>query len=168
MSAVQALNIARAAGVRIGIDGDALTLDADTAPPPKVLELLAHHKAQVVALLRPGRDGWTGEDWQTFFDERAGIAEFDGGLPRDQAEARAFACSVAEWLNRNPVRSPPGRCLVCGDIEHPDHPLLPFSTDATGRACLHSGCWPAWHSSRNAEAVAALSTFEIHETRTSL
>ena len=26
---------------------------------------------------------------------------FDGGLPRDQAEAPAFACCVAEWLNRN-------------------------------------------------------------------
>ena len=110
MSAVHALKLARAAGVRIGIDGDALTLDADAAPPPAVLDLLARHKAQVIALLRPGGDGWSGEDWRAFFDERAGIAEFDGGLPRDQAEARAFACCVAEWLNRNPVRSPPGRC----------------------------------------------------------
>ena len=34
MSAVQALKAARDAGVRIGVDGDALTLDADAAPPP--------------------------------------------------------------------------------------------------------------------------------------
>ena len=34
------------------------------------------------ALLRTGRDSWSGEDWRAFFDERAGIAEFDGGLPR--------------------------------------------------------------------------------------
>ncbi len=52
MSAVQALKAARDAGVRIGIDGDALTLDAEAAPPAAVLDLLSHHKAGVVALLR--------------------------------------------------------------------------------------------------------------------
>jgi hypothetical protein len=167
MSAVHALKLARAAGVRIGIDGDALTLDAEAAPPSAVLDLLARHKAQVIALLRPGGDGWSGEDWRAFFDERAGIAEFDGGLPRDQAEARAFTCCIAEWLNRNPVRSPPGRCHGCGEAEHGQDPLLPFGTDPTGHAWLHSRCWPAWHVSRKAEAIAALSIFEIHETRTS-
>ena len=167
MSAVQAVKLARAVGVRIGIDGDALTLDADAAPPSAVLDLLAHHKPQVIALLRPGGDGWSGEDWRVFFDERAGIAEFDGGLPCDQAEARAFACCIAEWLNRNPARSPPGRCHGCGDAEHGYDLLLPFGTEPTGHASLHSRCWPAWHASRTAEAIAALSTFEIQETRPS-
>lgn len=166
LSAVHALKLARAAGVRIGIDGDAVTLDAAAAPPSAVLELLARHKAQVIALLRPGRDGWSGEDWRAFFDERAGIAEFDGGLPRDQAEARAFACCVAEWLNRSPLRLPPGRCLGYGDAEHGHDPLLPFGTEPTGHAWLHSRCWPAWHAGRKAEAVAALSAFEIHESGT--
>jgi hypothetical protein len=166
MSAVHALKLARAAGVRFGIDGDKLTLDADAAPPPGVLELLAHSKAEVIALLRPGPDGWSGEDWRAFFDERAGIAEFDSGLPRDQAEARAFACCIAEWLNRNAVRSPPGRCLGCGEAEHGQGPLLPFGTEATGHAWLHSRCWPAWHASRKAEAVATLSAFEIPYMRT--
>ena len=82
-------------------------------------------------------------------------------------EARAFACCVAEWLNRNPVRSPPGRCHGCGEAEHGHDPLLPFGTEPTGHAWLHSRCWPAWHSRRKAEAIAALSIFEIHETRTS-
>ena len=27
----------------------------------------------------PAEDGWSAEDWQVFFDERAGIVEFDGG-----------------------------------------------------------------------------------------
>lgn len=167
MSAVQALKLARAAGVRIGIDGDALTLDAEAAPPSAVLDLLARHKAQVIALLRLGGDGWSSEDWRAFFDERAGIAEFDGGLPRDQAEARAFACCVAKWLNRNPVRSPPGRCHGCGEAEHGQDALLPLGTEPTGHAWLHSRCWPAWHAGRKAEAVAALSILEIYETRTS-
>jgi hypothetical protein len=163
MSAVHALQAARAAGVRIGIDDGGLVLEADTAPPPAVLELLSYHKAGVVALLRKGDDGWSGEDWCGFFDERAGMAEFDG---RDQAEAHAIACCVAEWLNRNPVHSPPGRCLGCGDTEHGHNPLVPFGTEPTGLAWLHSRCWPAWHESRKTEAVAALSTFGIFNMRT--
>lgn len=167
MSAVHALKLARAAGIRIGIDGDALILDADAAPPPEVVDLLSRHKAQVIALLRPGGDGWSGEDWRAFFEERAGIAEFDGNLPRSEAEAQAWQCCVAEWLNRNPVHSPPGRCLGCGEAEHGHDPLLSFGKEPTGHAWLHSRCWPAWHASRKAEAVAALSTFDYRETRTS-
>lgn len=166
MSAVQALKVARDAGVRMGIDGDVLTLDADAAPPAAVLALLSRHKAGVVALLRTGSDGWSGEDWRALFDERAGVAEFDGGLERNQAESRAFSYCIAEWLTRNPMRSPAGRCLGCGGIEHAHDKLLPFGTEPTGHAWLHSGCWPAWHASREAEAVAALSTFGIC-TRTS-
>jgi hypothetical protein len=115
MSAVEALKAARAAGVRVGIDGDALTLEASEAPSPGVLGLLSRHKAGIVALLRPANDGWSTEDWLAFYDERAGIAEFDGRPSRDQAEARAVACCVAEWLNRNPARSPPGRCDKLAD-----------------------------------------------------
>ena len=166
MSAVHALKLALAVGVRIRVDGDVLMLDADAAPPPEVIDLIRRHKVQMIELLAPGHDGWSGEDWRAFFDERAGIAEFDGGLPRDQAEAGAFTCCVAEWLNRNPVRSPPDRCLCCGEAEHGHEPLLPFGTEVTGHAWLHSRCWPAWHASRKGEAIAALSTFEIHETRT--
>ena len=51
MSAVEALRVARAAGVDLRVDGDALTLDADAAPPPAVLELLSRHKPGVIALL---------------------------------------------------------------------------------------------------------------------
>jgi hypothetical protein len=161
MSAFQALKAARDGGIRIVIDRDAITLDADAAPPAAVLTLLSRHKAGVVALLRTGSDGWSGEDWRALFDERAGIAEFDGGLPRASAEARAFACCVAEWLNRNPVRSPPGRCQGCGGSERAHDKLLPFGAEQTGHAWLHSRCWGAWRASRKSEAVAALSALGI-------
>jgi hypothetical protein len=161
MSAAQALKAARAAGVRLGIDGEALTLEASAAPPPDVLDLLARHKAGVVALLRPSNEGWSGEDWLALYDKRAGIAEFDAGLPRDQAELRAFACCAAEWLNRNPVRSHPGSCLGCTEAEHAYDPLLPFGIEPTGTAWLHSRCWSAWHANRKAEAVTALSSMGI-------
>jgi hypothetical protein len=161
MSAAEALKSAWAAGVSITIDGDDLVLQGSAPPPPAVLDLLSRHKAGVVALLHPAHDGWSAEDWLAFFDERAGVAEFDGGLPRADAEVRAFDCCVVEWLNRNPVRSPPGRCLGCGDAEHAHDPLLPFGTEPTGHAWLHSRCWSTWHARRKAEAVATLSSMGI-------
>jgi hypothetical protein len=161
MSAARALKAARAAGIRLGIDGDALTLEADVAPPTAVVDLLSRHKAGVVALLRPAHDGRSAEDWLAFFDERAGIAEFNGGLPRADAEVRAFACCVVEWLNRNPVRSSPGCCLGCGGKEHAHDPLLPFGTESSGHAWLHSRCWAAWYERRRAEAFVALSSMGI-------
>jgi hypothetical protein len=103
MSAAQALKAARDAGVQLRLDGDDLLLEASAPPPDNVLELLSRHKPGVVELLRTKLDGWTAEDWRVFFDEQAGIAEFDGGLPRPEAEARAFACCLVQWLNRNPV-----------------------------------------------------------------
>jgi hypothetical protein len=102
MSAIEALKAARAVGVELALDGDDVVLSAASAPPAAVLDALSRHKTEIVGLLRPGCDGWSAEDWQVSFDERAGIIEFDGGLPRAEAEARAFDCCVVEWLNRNP------------------------------------------------------------------
>lgn len=161
MSAVDALKAARAAGVELAIDGDDLALKSASAPPAAVLDALSRHKAEVVALLRPGEDGWSAEDWLVFFDERAGIIEFDGGLPRAEAEAQAFACCVVEWLNRNPDRSPAGRCLGCGDREYAHDLLLPYGTEPAGHVWLHSRCWPAWYAARKAKAVSALAAMGI-------
>lgn len=161
MSAAEALKAARAAGIELGIDGDDLVLEASAPPSAAVLDLLSHHKVGIVTLLRPAGDGWSAEDWQVLFDERAGIAEFKGGLPRGRAEARAFACCVAEWLNRNPARSPAGRCLNCGDGNHAHDPLLPHGVESNGHAWLHSRCWPAWYAGRKSEAVAALAAMGI-------
>jgi hypothetical protein len=161
VSAAKALRALRAAGIELRLDGDDLVLEASAPPPAAILDLLSRHKAGVVALLRPAYDGWSAEDWLAFFDERAGIAEFDGGLPRADAEARAFACCGNEWLNRNPVRSPAGRCLGCGEAKHAHDPLLPFGNESSGHAWLHSRCWSTWHARRKAEAVVALSSVGI-------
>ena len=71
VSAAEALKAARAAGVELRLDGDDLVLEAAAPPPPVILNLLARHKSEIVALLRQGRDGWSREDWRVFFDERA-------------------------------------------------------------------------------------------------
>ncbi|MEA3072194.1 MAG: hypothetical protein QOD29_3640 [Alphaproteobacteria bacterium] len=138
MSATEAIRAARTAGVRLTADGEDLLLDAASPPPPAVIEKLSRHKAEVLKLLRPVGSGWSAADWHAFFDERAGIAEFDDGLSRSEAEDHAFACSVSEWLNRNPVTSPPGRCVACGDREYGYDPLLPYGVEPTGHAWLHS------------------------------
>ncbi len=123
--------------------------------------LLSLHKSGVVALLRPGRDGWSVEDWRVFFDERAAIAEFDGELPRPEAEARAFDCCLTEWMNRNPVRSEPDQCLACGGSDQVGGRLLPFGTRISGHAWLHSACWEAWFQERKAETVTTLAAMGI-------
>jgi hypothetical protein len=157
MSACEALKAARAAGIQLGIEGDDLMLEAPAAPPPSVLDLLSRHKAGVVALLRPANDG----NWLAFFEKRATIAELDCGLSRAEAEARALAFCVARWLNRNPVRSSPGCCLGCGGGEQARDTLLPFGTESSGHAWLHSRCWAAWYERRRAEAFVALSSMGI-------
>ena len=126
-----------------------------------MLDLLAHHKADILRLLRPTNDGWSPEDWQVFFDERAAIAEFDGGLWRAEAERQAFACCVAEWINRNSTPSAPGWCLACGGGERSCDPLLPFGTQIVGHAWVHRACWPAWYRAREADAIAALASMGI-------
>jgi hypothetical protein len=162
MSAAEALAQARSSGIRLRIDGDDLALEASAPPPAEVLDLLVQHKAEIVTLLLLGNDGWSDEDWREFFDERAGIAEFDGGLPRDQAEAQAFSCCVGEWLLRNPVQSPSGRCHQCG---HSGGMLLPYltgySVKTPGHTWLHQDCSPAWHRTYRAKAEAALKAMGI-------
>jgi hypothetical protein len=110
-----------------------------------------------------------------FFDERAGVAEFDGGLPCSDAEVQAFArCviewlnrnpvtsrCVIEWLNRNPVTSPRGRCVACGVCEYGYDPLVPYGAEPIGHAWLHSRCWKAWYTARKRGAVAALRAMGI-------
>src|SRR5262245_38893572 len=100
MSAFDTLAAARNAGIEMGTDGGDLVLEAPDPPSAALLEGLRRHKTAIVELLKPRVDGWSAEDWQAFFDERAAIAEFDGGSPRPQAEALAFSECVTEWLNR--------------------------------------------------------------------
>jgi hypothetical protein len=161
MTAAEALKAARAAGVELSLDSADLALKAASAPPAALLDALSRHKAEIVALLRSAEDGWSRADWQVFFEERAGIVEFDGRLPRAEAEAQAFACCVVEWLNRTPERSPAGRCLGCGDREYAHDPLLPYGVEPAGHVWLHSRCWPTWYEARQAKAVSTLKAMGI-------
>jgi hypothetical protein len=55
----------------------------------------------VTALVTPVSPAVDAEDWQAVYNERAAVREFDGGLPRGQAERLAHADTVTE------LREPP-------------------------------------------------------------
>ena len=133
-----------------------VVLEAATPPPPPILDALSRHKAGVVALLRPANGGWTSDDWRVFYDERAGIAEFDGGQPREQAEALAFECCIVEWLNRHPELSDPGRCAWCKEPDWDGHAVVPFGTESHGHTWLHPECWNDWSQDQRQKAQEAL------------
>ena len=164
MSAVEVLRLARENGVRLGVEGADLILDADREPAPRVLEAIRRHKAGIVALLTAAEGDWTAEDWRVFFDERAGIAEHDGGLPRADAERRAFECCVMQWLWRNPApASGPERCAYCAEpLGEPGRDGVPYLTGDGGHTWLHSACHGGWTARRREKAAAELA---IHGLR---
>ncbi len=50
-AAAEALQLAHEAGVRVEADGADLILDAAAPPPAKVIDVIRHHKAEIVDLL---------------------------------------------------------------------------------------------------------------------
>jgi hypothetical protein len=57
VNAADVIKEATAAGIRIAIKGSGLSLEAATPPPPATIELIAKYKAEIIDLLRSGRDG---------------------------------------------------------------------------------------------------------------
>jgi hypothetical protein len=103
---------------------------------------------------------WTAEDWGCYYNERAGIA--DGGLPRAEAEARAYACCISQWLLLNPLTSEPDRCLQCNGPETTNDPLMAAGmTNPAHLVWLHRTCVPAWRIGRLAAAAAALAEMGV-------
>lgn len=84
------------AGDRIGFVPMALVTDADRVA-------LAANRDEVLAIVRnDARSDWTPDDWKAHFDERASIIEFDGNLPRPEAERLAFIALAVEWHATQP------------------------------------------------------------------
>jgi hypothetical protein len=176
--------------MQIALHEDRLRMTAARKPPDDLLDDLRQHKAEIIALLsrRPAESPsatqpvtagapldvaavaspvdirlskfWHGEDYKALFDERAAIAEFDGGLTRSQAEERAVEFCIAMWLNRRPAESAPGHCAWCGRPEAPGGAVVPIGV-GDFHTWLHPRCWPAWHRRRRADALAALRSMGI-------
>jgi hypothetical protein len=198
MSPAEALIASRAAGMRIGIDGDDLTLEAPTAAPPALLDLLSHQ----------GRRDRASSRWPRWL-VRSGLASLFRRMGRDHrvrrrltakrsrgrrlrllrrlmAQPQSGAVATGPMLGLRPGRaftrsaSSPSiaasshgstaiRCVATGPMLglRPGRAFtLPFGTESSGHAWLHSRCRPAWHASRKADAVAALGQLGITTSRT--
>ena len=49
---------------------------------------------------------WDRQDWQAFFDERAGIIEFDGHIHRALAEVGAWRMALEEYMRQTGASGP--------------------------------------------------------------
>ena len=158
MSAVLALKTARAAGLTFQIEGEHLILEAPSAPPADVLEAVSRHKAEILNLLRSDVAGWSPEDWQVLFDERAAIVEHDGGFPRLDAEMSAFEDCVDHRLALHPpIAGEYGYCLRCGTpVSDQDKASVVVTCVGGTMGRLHGGCAPTWKNLRRWEARTAL------------
>jgi hypothetical protein len=81
-TAFDILSWAQQLGVSITPAGDTLKLRAERKPPDDLLADMRTHKAEILAIL-------SGEILTDEHEERAGQAEFDGGIPRAWAEGLA-------------------------------------------------------------------------------
>jgi hypothetical protein len=161
MSAANVVMQARSVGIQIAVEGDDLVLEAKVPPPTAALKLLSQNKSAIMLWLRPLEDGWSPEDWQSFFDECISNIELDEKLSRGQAEDRAFNCCVIEWLTHYPLTSSSDYCFACGVGDTGNTPLLPYGAESIGHVWLHSLCWQGWFEGRKAKAIAALTAMKI-------
>ena len=175
MSAHDVFAQAQHQGVHIKVQGSNLTLHARRRPSDTLLHALRQHKTELLTILakrvpplkasslpdphgRPPTEAWTDDDWQGYFGERAGIAEYDGGLERLHAEFCAFEDCLDHWLAMHPPPTEPGGlCLHCrlsispSELEH-------IQTTGVGGPVgpLHPNCAPKWMVSRRLEARRTL------------
>lgn len=65
----------------------------------KQFQYYSRFVAPVAPVAPRNDDAWSDEDWRAAFDERAGILEYDEGMPRAEAEQLARQ-QVAEMRTR--------------------------------------------------------------------
>jgi len=91
MDGLMLLKRARAAGLRVDVDGDKLRVIGPKRLEPLALEVLSH-KAELWPILTASEITVADltADWRIEFEERAAIREYDGGQAREHAEAEAL------------------------------------------------------------------------------
>ncbi len=165
MSAAPALLAeARRHGVRLQRDGDRLKLKAPTAPPAEFLDQLRNHKAEILCALAVASEpepSWTADDWRSFFDERAGIAEFDGGLSRPEAEVIAYEGCLSHWQNIIRIDHADDHLCPCCGKQIDEGAAIPVLRPMGGHLWLHHGCHARWLLRRRAAAKATLAALGI-------
>jgi len=106
---------------------------------------------------------WEATDWQEFYDERAGIAEYDGGQPREKAERMASESCITRWLDTHPPADT--NDAICPHCQQPNGApgtsCVPTLSGDGGHVWLHDACLEPWRALRRQEAVMELENMGI-------
>lgn len=168
------------AGGHLAIEDGKLKVSAPAPLPDALVGELRAHKTELLDFLATGRAGHgsgldraeapatdDGMDWHHYFEERATIAEHDGGLSRQDAEARAWECAIVRWMNTNPPpKSDPDKCAGCGEpAGHIGTDAVPVLTGRGRHVWVHHTCHQRLMARRRAEAIEALTTIGLINPR---
>lgn len=106
-----------AAGLQVeAIDGR-LRVTPASRITPEITDTIKRHKAEIVAELSAPTPTFPSED--QFFEERAAIREYDGGLSREDAEILAdhdcldLATAGRKRSRAGPIQTVGGSLLIC-------------------------------------------------------
>ena len=103
---------------------------------------------------------WDATDWQALYDERAAIREYDGELPRPEAERLALNDCIDWWLTQHPPE--PTDDVVCVHCSDPlDDDAIPVLAGYNGHTWLHGRCHHSWLAKRRAEAEQVLAAMGV-------
>jgi len=154
-AAVPLLDELKGAGFALVVEGDKLIVAPANRLTDATRSAIRAHKSALLAALEA-------EQLRHDYDERAGIAEHDGGLCRPDAEKMAFETALIGWLN-NPAHAAPmpveGHCAACADPLGDD--AVPVLRPGGGHSWLDGRCTLAWLKRRRVEAAAALEAVGI-------
>ena len=140
----------RQAGLSFAADGERLLAGPPDRLSAATRETIKQYKRELLSalLLECLRDD---------YEERAAIAECDGGQRRPDAERLAFETVLAMWLNDAaslPPIPPAGACPACTRPLAGD--AVPLLRPGAGHLWLHGGCTAMWLRQRKGAGAAAL------------
>lgn len=138
-------------------------------PRPLVASVARVARDRDAALHASWCSSWGAEDWKSYFDERAAIAEYGDGVSRSDADQTAFEWCVALWLDGASANAKhDDYWTVLGDTPGRIGAAPEAADTQTGTAALIRRK-PLTRSTdeRRATAVAALRELGVTEVRSS-
>src|SRR5262249_50306717 len=133
------------AGIAVSRIGGQLVLDG---PADRVTDALIEKVRAWQSDILNALKEWDLADWQAFFDEWAGIAQYEGCCSRQEAEAIAFDNCVHHWLVMNPPDACSQQtCAYCGYARGEiGRDCIPVLRGNDGHLWLHHGCIDRFHA----------------------
>ena len=103
MDGMTLLNQARSAGLVVMVEGNILRIRGPRSADPIARNLIAYKpavvdalKAEIVPQAIPASPNDLPPDWQSVWEERAAIMEYDGGMSKEDADAAALKDTIRQ------------------------------------------------------------------------